>query len=200
MSHHRVLLPTTYQGIYPSSYHEILIPLHCIAYQGSLSHCIFHLRDFTPTDLHIMRSKSHCITYQGISIPLHIMGSQPHCIAYHCISHPRVFTPSHHEIFIPVRISNIFINCITALIKPNQHFIISMIHLGLPRPLQVSFLLGLTRPLQVSLLLGLTRPLQVSLLLGLTRPLQVSLLLGLTRPLQVSLLLGLTRPLQVSLF
>src|ERR1044072_8142436 len=44
---------TTYQGIYPSSYHEISIPLHCIAYHGSLSHCISHLRDFTPTALHI---------------------------------------------------------------------------------------------------------------------------------------------------
>src|ERR1044072_9860593 len=86
MSHHRVLLPTTYQGIYPSSYHEILISLHCIAYQGSLPHCISHLRDFTPTALHIMRSKSHCITYQGISIPLHIMGSQSHFISLHISS------------------------------------------------------------------------------------------------------------------
>src|ERR1044072_8034246 len=93
------------RDLYPTSYHGISIPLHCIAYQGSLSHCISHLRDFTPTALHIMRSKCHCITYQGISIPLHSMGSQPHCIAYHCISHPRVFTPSHHEIIISVHIS-----------------------------------------------------------------------------------------------
>src|ERR1044072_3851198 len=96
-----------------------------------------HLRDFTPTALHIMRSKSHCITYQAIPIPLHIMASQPHCIAYHCISHPRVFTPSHHEIFISVHISTSPSIASLHSSNPTNTSSLSMIHLGLPRPLQV---------------------------------------------------------------
>src|ERR1044072_6264481 len=87
---------------------HISIPLHRIAYQGSLSHCISHLRDLHPTPYHGISIPLHCISrdlhptsYHGLSIPLHyISGSLSHIT-----HHPRVFTPSHHEIFISVHIS-----------------------------------------------------------------------------------------------
>src|ERR1044072_5348836 len=116
---------TAYQRIYPTSliipgssppsHHVIFIPLH-LSSQGTCSHCITYLR-----------SLSHCIvtTYQGISILHHIIGSQSHCIAYRDLYPTSLIIPGSPSI-ASLHSSN-----------PTNTSSLSMIHLGLPRPLQV---------------------------------------------------------------
>src|ERR1044072_6813564 len=108
--------------------------------------------------MHIKGSPSHSISWDLNLIALHIRHLYPtsspsyfiswgvNPIALHCISgslthitpYPRVFTPFiSRDLYLDAYL-NISIHCIIAF-KHNQHVIISMIHLGLPRPLQVSF-------------------------------------------------------------
>src|ERR1044072_6730233 len=126
------LYPFTSCDLYPTAYliSGNLLPLHCISEISISLHCHYISRDLHPT------------SYHGVSIPLHcISGSLSHIT-----HHPRVFTAFiSRDLYLDACL-NISIDCITILIKPNQHFIISMILLGLPRPLQVFLSIRATTP------------------------------------------------------
>src|ERR1044072_1750756 len=122
---------------------------------GSLSNGISHLRDLTPTTLHIW--DLHPTPYHAVSIPLHcISGSLSHITP-----HPRVFTS-----FIS---RDLYLDAYLTYLHPLHHCIhqtqptLHHIHdpSSAPRPSRFTFLLGARAWTPVStqsFLLGLPRP------------------------------------------